>query len=133
MSKLHERNLKGFLEKHDINCFQPNWNLNMSLSELFKNNTYVIVDRNYIPNKNDNCIKGYCLYFKYPNSDEYLIKIAVNRHGYVYLGDYKPDKNYPEEFIIDIYQELMAYRDWILYMDSNKTKLLDKDIDYDKI
>jgi hypothetical protein len=137
MGKISRKILDDFLDYNDgahVTSFQPsNWSLDISFLDLFRTNEYIMVDRNYIPNENSNCIKGYCLYFKHPKSDKYSIKIGIDNLGFVYIGDQIPDKNYPLESVHGIYQEIMAYRDWVLHMDSNKEKLLRKGIDYDNL
>lgn len=137
MGKISRKILDDFLgynEGSHVTSFQPSdWDLDISLLDLFRTNEYIMVDRNYIPDKNSNCIKGYCLYFKHPKSNNYSIMIGVDNMGFVHIGDKVPDKNYPLESVYKIYHELMAYRDWMLHMESNKQILLEKGIDYDNL
>lgn len=120
----------------EVNIMQQskNWDMDMSLEEIFKYNPKCKVDRKYKAHKYDECYHGYCMYLKHPTNDDYTLMVGIHEYGFMYLGTGGVDKDYPLEDTVDVAKEMVLYRDWVFQKEYVcKSKLSSQGIDYDMI
>ncbi|MCD3321634.1 hypothetical protein G8V07_14325 [Clostridium botulinum D/C] len=98
------------------------WDMDISLEDLLNNNVVCMVDRNYKRHKVDDCISGYCIYLKHPNSNVYSTMIGIREDGFVYIGDGE-NENLSFENTNDIIEEMFSYCEWIGCKNRNLDKI----------
>ena len=125
------------MNKEEILIQSKRWHMNMSLHDIIALNPKCQVDRSYKAHKYDDAYHGYCLYIQHPDADTRRTMIGIFEDGFTYIGDGLPyiganmNNDLPLENTLEVMEEMLLYRNWLLKKGENKSRLMSQGIDYD--